>query len=282
MKRFFALIIFAFTLTSLSAWGIRVIGGGGGLGEMQIQSLFNRLQILSSLCLQPGAGCELTRDERKALKLLVDSPLFNTATAKISFFQEASPEEKFRYHQDDNDYVAISGNALYEHDRQPLSAPKLAALAFEAWTHRASVQALLHEAGLSHIQLETLAGKIFGRSKILSQTTELANNVLIHQINLKNGELYAGAYLYVERGDVTTDITNRLIEKVCRGEQSGRLLRVVRSSRQGAALDARIEWECGGQYWAGNAVIIPAREGSSVGITVNSLSQVRNCEIYIQ
>lgn len=283
MKRILSFAILAVSLTSLSAWGIRVIGGGGGLGEMQIESIFTRLRVLSQVCLQPNANCGLSRDERKALKLLTDSSLLDTKDAKIEFFYEPSSHTLFRYRIDNSDYVAISGNALYVRDGEPKSAGELAAIAFQAWTKRDLVRTALVEAGLEQVQMDELANKIFGKSRLDTQSLEMNHQILMHRFNLKVDELYAGAFLFMEQQGKTTDVTSQVLAKACRGRPS-RLLRVVRMARQGAALNARIEWECGGNYMEGAAVIIPVLNSENIQLTLNSMRVIppQSCEKYVK
>jgi|GEM_PF-6867263 len=283
MKKIISLLAFALTITSISAWGIRVIGGGGGLGEMQIESIFTRLRVLSHLCLLPNAECDLTRDEKKALKMLIDSALLDTTNAKIEFFHEPTSLADFRYQRENNDYVAINGNALYARDGEPKSANELAAIAFEAWTTRDLVRTALVEANLGNVQLDQLANKIFGKSKIETQTVEMNNQILIHRFNLKIGELYAGAFMFMEQKGKTTDVTSLVLNKACRGRTS-RLLRVVRMARQGSALNARIEWECGNNYMEGSAVIIPVLNSENIQLTINSMRVIpaHSCEKYVK
>lgn len=250
-------LIFALSLATSQAWGIRE----SGLAEMQIQSLFSKIKILSQPCLQSGIHCGLNRDESKALRLLLRAHLLDTQLG-------------------DNSSVAISAHALYVRDGEAKDGRELATMAFAAWINRGGASTLLKEYDLGHVELSTLARKIFSKMDIATQTIEMSRQILIHRFNFKNQERFAGADLFMETKDAAVNITPQVMKKACR-TGGGRLLRVVQMSRQGAAVDAKIVWQCRAWFMAGTAVMIPMMNSKKVGVTINSLSHVRNCEPYL-
>src|ERR1035437_8336921 len=105
MKKLLVILL----MMPLFASGIRVIGGGGGLGEMEALSMLSQLKILILPCL--SIDCGLTTNERQAVEIIQRENLLDTEHALLSFFTSSDPSEMFRYLNPSGTRFAISSNA---------------------------------------------------------------------------------------------------------------------------------------------------------------------------
>lgn len=114
------------SFVSLLSWGhIRVVGGGGGLPELQMLSVDQKMPELLSVYLSQDTSGELTPVQRQSLKNLISQS--QTGKKSLLLISQDCLEPKIQIKAQG---ILISSCALYQGDR-PLSVLELTKLVFQ-------------------------------------------------------------------------------------------------------------------------------------------------------
>ncbi len=260
------------------AWAIRVIGGGGGLAEMETLSLLTKLSMLVEPCRMAPALCGLTGSESGLLNLIVSGKLADTSETKLEFGPRGATEGTVVYDVKQPNRLNISSNSLYYRDGEPKEANELAKIIFKAWLNRPSAARIWTASGYTEQILESLAYKAFLRWKFEEKTLEMEHGRL-RAINLLDERNSVAAFAFLERKTTTQDISKKLAEVLNCNGGSTQLIRIQNLALDGSAVTARVEWKCGAEVYGGHLAIAGLNSTFDMSVTLAAKRWLRtDCE----
>ncbi len=243
------LFSFFLILSQTAGAGIRVVGGGGGLAELQVLSLDQKLAGLLKILLTENNPAQLSPEEKQTLSNLLKAKEGGSGK-NIVFSQDClSPKIQFR-----SESILVSSCALYEND-QPLSLPELAAFVFD-WRLAESAPQLpesekrdiskkiwrdFHEGNAENLQI-SLQPAVYLRARELVMGEQV--------LSLLAAETVAGSV------DLAPDLIQALNCTEANPNWGFRSL-VMESEELGrTSVSGQIQWSCDGKSFAAKATLV--------------------------
>ncbi|MGE3680769.1 MAG: hypothetical protein AB7G93_03510 [Bdellovibrionales bacterium] len=225
--------------------GIRLIGNGGGLAEMQTMGLLNRMDRLVEPCIQRPELCHLSQNEHEFLRATLAEWKLGKQ-AKLGFFDPTDPDEDYRYRVDDSEYLAISSHLIYDDLKAPKAISDLTQIAFVGWLLRPAAQDLLDRFGMDKPILISLGAKIFEHFVAEDEVLVRNESDQLHAIQLRNrsGEAVE-AFLALERAEVSHDLSSIL--RAALGCAEPHLLTVSNLYAENESIVGEVGWSCAGE-----------------------------------
>jgi hypothetical protein len=241
------------------ATAIRVIGNGGGIGEMHALGALANLRRLSMICMLPNNPCHLNDASTETLRRLDSIGLLNSTDAVLEYFPNPDGgTDAIRYGAQDN-YVAIASSALNWPDGSPRPYSEITALVFSAWLNRPAALRISRERGIEPRQVEEFAKLISAGLNLEDRALPLIPlKLVLHEIQITHAfdgdDVLNIPVLALEQTDQpnSIDFTQAFTSAVqCRANKPVRIVQFSGAFYAPPNVIGELTWVCGTQAFKG-------------------------------
>lgn len=222
-------------LVGLSSFaGIRVVGNGGGLGEMKAVYVFQNIEWYLKPCLKNTSACQLNTADVAVLEKIIQILPLERARYNLEFYTSQTSED-FLTGNDVGSKLLINSAALSDVTGQPFSTNEIGKIILRAL--------------LQHLKIQTpsLPEKIFLNLQELAYSISL-NSGMVHWLKITQLNQFIGDELFFEKPNKTYDLFplfNRLA--LCK-DSKALVLRILDLSKERVTsefMTLNIQWSCG-------------------------------------
>lgn len=239
------LLCIVLSLSFVADASIRVIGKGGGYGEMKALTALSKLRVYLTPCMLNRETCSMQAQDQKFLLEIDKLGFLNTEAAQLEFFTDPNSTDVFRYRESDRNYVAISSMALYTADGKPKSYPDIISTVFAAWLSRPGVRAKVLDLSSNWDGVFFSYDQLFRSVNVTENEVRLENDRYFREIRISLlGK--EDVHLALEQAKNTLDLTSFVRQQLPCGSGAASVIDVYNSHAEGSVVVGRIRWGCGG------------------------------------
>lgn len=198
------ILLAVLTVASLSASAnIRVIGRGGGYGEMRALTALAGLRSYLLPCMVDPKLCGLSDEAHRVLLEMDKNGALNTAKGKLEFFTKGvtdSNSDDFVHYNVDQDRLSVSTRAIYDDFGEPKRFSEVAQTLFAFWMRRPGAY-LVHRRYMEEFV------KVFDHIELDVETLRLSAGLRLRHMQITSAGSKA-VLLAMENAEKTVDITS--------------------------------------------------------------------------
>ena len=227
--------IFMLFVGSVSLADIRVVGNGGGLGEMKAVVVFQNMERYLTPCLKNAAACQLEAPEIAVVQKILQILPVERSRYNLEFYSSPT-SEAFTTGHEIGSKLSINSSAVSDANGHPYSTNLIGTIIFRGL--------------LQHLKIQTtnIPEKIFLNLQEQEQFVSLGAS-MIHWLKLTQLKQFVGDELLLEKTNKTYDLFSLLSNIELCNNPKNLFLRIVNLSQEivsSESINVDIQWNCGG------------------------------------